>query len=178
MAQSHVPKFGNWEGENVPYTAFFENARKEKASGIRINPNDPEQNPEAFFNNGPSPDNEVPAPRFGRHRSSYDGSHRTLSSGSSSNATSVNPLKLKHHRNKSDNNNADEFSHRSVSVPKFGQWNENDPRSGDGFTVIFNKVKEEKHIAAAKFPPVPLQTTNNYQASPEKETRKKCCCLF
>lgn len=44
--RSHVPKFGNWDGDNVPYTAYFENARKEKA-GI-MNPNDPEENPEAF----------------------------------------------------------------------------------------------------------------------------------
>ncbi|XP_042067388.1 RPM1-interacting protein 4-like [Salvia splendens] len=154
----HVPKFGNWDGDNVPYTAFFENARKEKGSGVRINPNDPQQNPEAFLQ--------------------ADGSRTTMSSGSSSNATSANPvLKPNHHHKKSDSNNADDF-HRSVSVPKFGQWDEKDPRSEEGFTVIFNKVKEEKHIAAAKFPPVPLHTTNNYQPSREKETRKKCCCLF
>lgn len=64
-------------------------------------------------------------------------------------------------------------SYRSASVPKFGQWDENDPRSGEGFTVIFNKVKEEKHIAAAKFPPVPLQSAaSNYQPRQEKETKK------
>ncbi|KAG6419013.1 hypothetical protein SASPL_121221 [Salvia splendens] len=115
-------------------------------------------------------------PRFGRHRTTYeqqDGSRTTMSSGSSSNATSANPvLKPNHHHKKSDSNNADDF-HRSVSVPKFGQWDEKDPRSEEGFTVIFNKVKEEKHIAAAKFPPVPLHTTNNYQPSREKETRKQ-----
>ncbi|KAG6416477.1 hypothetical protein SASPL_123907 [Salvia splendens] len=178
----HVPKFGNWDGDNVPYTAFFENARKEKASGIRINPNDPQQNPEAFLPVAPSlsisPDNEPSPvlPRFGRHRTTYeqqDGSRTTMSSGSSSNGSSANPvLKPNHHHKKSDSNYADDFSHRSVSVPKFGQWDENDPRSGEGFTVIFNKVKEEKHIAAAKFPPVPLHITNNYQPSREKETTK------
>ncbi|KAJ0082536.1 hypothetical protein Patl1_09832 [Pistacia atlantica] len=45
---SHVPKFGNWEKDNIPYTTYFENARKEKA-GMRMNPNDPEENPEAFI---------------------------------------------------------------------------------------------------------------------------------
>lgn len=45
---SHVPKFGNWDNDNIPYTTFFENARKEKA-GVRMNPNDPEENPEAFL---------------------------------------------------------------------------------------------------------------------------------
>ncbi|PIA38131.1 hypothetical protein AQUCO_02800048v1 [Aquilegia coerulea] len=47
--RSHVPKFGNWENENVPYTAYFENARNEKDKGAKmINPNDPEENPSAF----------------------------------------------------------------------------------------------------------------------------------
>ncbi|KAI4298758.1 hypothetical protein L6164_032277 [Bauhinia variegata] len=43
--QSHIPKFGNWDTENVPYTAYFENARRER-TGLMINPNDPQQNPE------------------------------------------------------------------------------------------------------------------------------------
>lgn len=45
---SHVPKFGNWDGENVPYTAYFEKARKSNNGGKLINPNDPEENPDAF----------------------------------------------------------------------------------------------------------------------------------
>lgn len=48
---------------------------------------------------------------------------------------------------------------RVASVPKFGAWDETDPRSGEGFTAIFNKVKEEKQIAAAKFPQVPVGQT-------------------
>lgn len=47
--RSHVPKFGNWDGDNVPYTVYFENARKEKGGGVRMNPNDPEENPELFM---------------------------------------------------------------------------------------------------------------------------------
>ncbi|KAJ7549186.1 hypothetical protein O6H91_07G044300 [Diphasiastrum complanatum] len=30
------------------------------------------------------------------------------------------------------------------SVPRFGAWDANDPSSGDGFTVIFNKARDEK----------------------------------
>ncbi|KAJ6885517.1 hypothetical protein NC651_026222 [Populus alba x Populus x berolinensis] len=44
----HVPKFGGWDNDNVPYTASFDTARREK-SGRRMNPNDPEENPEAFM---------------------------------------------------------------------------------------------------------------------------------
>ncbi|PWA91391.1 Pathogenic type III effector avirulence factor Avr cleavage site-containing protein [Artemisia annua] len=53
------------------------------------------------------------------------------------------------------------YSHRSTSVPMFGAWDEKDPKSGEGFTVIFQKVKEEKHIAATKFPPIPQQPSYN-----------------
>lgn len=43
--KTHVPKFGDWDSENISYTACFENARKD---GVKRNPNDPEENPEAF----------------------------------------------------------------------------------------------------------------------------------
>ncbi|KAL9271434.1 NOI4-like protein [Drosera capensis] len=29
-------------------------------------------------------------------------------------------------------------------LPKFGEWDENDPSSAEGFTVIFNKARNEK----------------------------------
>ncbi|MCL7024503.1 hypothetical protein MKW94_014169, partial [Papaver nudicaule] len=46
--RSHVPQFGNWgNGENVLYTAYFDNARKGK-NGKIMNPNDPNENPGAF----------------------------------------------------------------------------------------------------------------------------------
>ncbi|XP_071738098.1 RPM1-interacting protein 4-like isoform X2 [Rutidosis leptorrhynchoides] len=49
MARPTVPKFGNWETEdNVPYTIFFDKARKGKTGGKMINPNDPQENPEMF----------------------------------------------------------------------------------------------------------------------------------
>lgn len=51
---------------------------------------------------------------------------------------------------------------RSASVPKFGAWDEMDPN--EGYTVIFDKVKEEKQNAATKFtaaPPKPSNSVNN-----------------
>ncbi|KAK8532439.1 hypothetical protein V6N13_131768 [Hibiscus sabdariffa] len=45
--QSHVPKFGNWEGEeNVPYTGYFDKARQGRTGGKIVNPNDPQENPD------------------------------------------------------------------------------------------------------------------------------------
>lgn len=44
--RAKVPKFGDWQNEN--YTVCFEVARKNKGTGIMINPNDPQQNPDMF----------------------------------------------------------------------------------------------------------------------------------
>ena len=40
-------------------------------------------------------------------------------------------------------------------LPKFGEWDVNDPASAEGFTVIFNKAKDEKKTgggASGRFP--------------------------
>ncbi|CAA3023830.1 RPM1-interacting 4-like isoform X2 [Olea europaea subsp. europaea] len=61
MAHSNVPKFGNWENEenDVPYTVYFDKARKNK--GVKmINPNDPQENPDMLHSFAPSP--PPPAP--------------------------------------------------------------------------------------------------------------------
>lgn len=65
---------------------------------------------------------------------------------------------------------------RAASVPMFGAWDERDPKSGEGFTVIFNKVKEEKQIAASTFPPVPAQPIN--QPNNQETNTKSKVCLF
>ncbi|KAL8482083.1 hypothetical protein ACS0TY_028288 [Phlomoides rotata] len=50
--RSNVPKFGTWEnaeGNDVPYTVYFDKARKNRGGGGKmINPNDPQENPEMF----------------------------------------------------------------------------------------------------------------------------------
>ncbi|KAK6920585.1 RIN4, pathogenic type III effector avirulence factor Avr cleavage site, partial [Dillenia turbinata] len=33
-------------------------------------------------------------------------------------------------------------------LPKFGEWDVNNPASADGFTVIFNKARDEKKGSA------------------------------
>ncbi|CAL5427203.1 unnamed protein product [Camellia sinensis] len=43
---------------------------------------------------------------------------------------------------------------RGAAVPKFGEWDESNPSSADGYTDIFNKVREEKNSAAGKAPSV------------------------
>lgn len=41
-----------------------------------------------------------------------------------------------------------------TAVPKFGDWDESDPKSADGFTHVFNKVREEKLNGQANVAPV------------------------
>lgn len=38
------------------------------------------------------------------------------------------------------------------AVPKFGDWDENDPKSAEEFTQIFELVRDKKHSGAGKVP--------------------------
>lgn len=60
----------------------------------------------------------------------------------------------------------------------FGAWDEKDPKSAEGFTVIFQKVKEEKQVAASKFPPIPQQSTYNPNTPKNNTTKAKVCSFF
>ncbi|XP_006830528.2 RPM1-interacting protein 4 [Amborella trichopoda] len=72
--RSHVPIFGTWEsGESVPYTAYFEKARKDKVVGGRmINPNDPQENPDAFMDVAPPPAPRIPEPEVLNMQAHHD----------------------------------------------------------------------------------------------------------
>ncbi|CAA6661522.1 unnamed protein product [Spirodela intermedia] len=35
-------------------------------------------------------------------------------------------------------------------LPKFGEWDVNDPASAEGFTMIFNKARDEKKTGGNK----------------------------
>ncbi|KAF3783545.1 RPM1-interacting protein 4 [Nymphaea thermarum] len=52
-------------------------------------------------------------------------------------------------------------------LPKFGEWDVNDPASAEGFTVIFNKARDEKKTGGNARP-------NN---SPMKDDKKWFCCM-
>lgn len=193
---AHVPKFGNWDNEgNVPYTLYFENARKGKgAGGKMINPNDPEENPEAFSSvaapspnrseaagrsPSPAPPPPPPHPRHERRPSDAPpplspnpyaaspyharrGGARAAGGGYSVEQSPVHP-----HSSESggyglvassvDRSRArggprgNETPTRGSAVPKFGDWDSN-PASADGYTHIFNKVREEKQTTQAGKP--------------------------
>ncbi|KAG9136933.1 hypothetical protein Leryth_024896 [Lithospermum erythrorhizon] len=193
---SHIPKFGNWDNDNVPYTAYFENARSEKSIvAPGFNPNDPQDNPEAFMHDHSRGGGDrhpvlasARAHRFNLSTeknllNSADKSNSNDSLTDSSSATRVSDRKKNPSRGfslKSRNNPSHDFSYTSASVPKFGEWDEKDPRSGEGFTVIFSKLKDEKHTAASRFPTVHPQNTNfnTNKQKKEKKWKSKICCCF
>ncbi|XVF75254.1 hypothetical protein PTKIN_Ptkin13bG0172900 [Pterospermum kingtungense] len=233
--RTHVPKFGDWDNDNLPYTTYFENARKEKA-GTRMNPNDPEENPEAFMymkgglesNCVSQPVLEVPLAvdsnnsisvdaqsrqkgpnrngsyddhkKSGRSRSHNRNRSMALESASEK-SNSDHPFM--HRRANSSQKNAraarrSSFSssistqstrgsgryqldgnnhHRTASIPKFGEWDETDPKSGEGYSAIFNKVKEEKQATSA--PPQPCNYSEYHGSkSPTPSFCSKIFCCF
>ena len=55
-------------------------------------------------------------------------------------------------------------NHQGTAIPKFGTWDVTDPKSGDGYSAIFSKVKEEKHNASSHSPSTstpPLDNCSN-----------------
>ncbi|KAK7271862.1 hypothetical protein RJT34_28106 [Clitoria ternatea] len=247
LQRSHVPKFGNWESEqDVPYTAYFDKARKVRPGSKMINPNDPEEvlvssadvppskprvhsedpnvkgsersthelqknredgDPKHFVDSPARHDNagnrsgSDSTYRYGSHgvgsadnrrrpsrqstgsehsiersplhrqakapgrdspswegKSSYDSSHGTPG------RSRLRPL-----------NRGDETPEKGASVPKFGEWDENNPASADGYTHIFDKVREEKQVGAAHVSGTPngRQYVVRNQATDDKA--QSCC---
>ena len=52
------------------------------------------------------------------------------------------------------------------TIPKFGQWDVNNPASADGFTVIFSKARDEKKA------PVNVHKTNRSTDSKDARGEK------
>ncbi|WOH05046.1 hypothetical protein DCAR_0624458 [Daucus carota subsp. sativus] len=57
-------------------------------------------------------------------------------------------------------------------LPKFGEWDVNNPASADGFTVIFAKAKDDKGGAANGGKP-----GNDVKPQNDKPKKKWCCCF-
>ncbi|KAL8151024.1 hypothetical protein V2J09_020832 [Rumex salicifolius] len=68
------------------------------------------------------------------------------------------------------------------SLPKFGEWDVNNPASGEGFTVLFNKARDEKRTnssaAANKTPPSQPKNSNNHHDPNKQNKQKKLLCCF
>nr|AFK45254.1 unknown [Lotus japonicus] len=245
MAQrSHVPKFGNWDGEdNVPYTAYFDKARKDRTGTKMINPNDPEENSDLVLDNNlppskskPGVDSEDPSGK-GSARSTYE-SHRSMADGdpkqfvdsparqandsapryggqgvgsadnrkrpsrqSTGSEYSIERSPL-HRQAKTPGrdspswegkssydsnhgtpgrsrlrpvNRGDETPEKGAAVPKFGEWDVSNPASADGFTHIFNKVREERQGGAGNALGTP-ERPHVIRSQPSND-KVQCCCF-
>lgn len=100
----------------------------------------------------------------GKNNNSYDSSHGTP--GRSFETSHATPG-----RSKLKQDNAD----RGAAVPRFGDWDENDPQSADNYTHIFNKVREEKQGNPSGSTPSRISHNTQIHNSEEKQM-KWCCC--
>ena len=57
------------------------------------------------------------------------------------------------------------------TLPKFGEWDVNDPASADGFTVIFNKAREEKKGGG---PSESVTSQRKYNDSCKENNKPRC----
>ncbi|OWM85885.1 protein NOI4-like isoform X1 [Punica granatum] len=64
-------------------------------------------------------------------------------------------------------------------LPKFGEWDVNDPASAEGFTVIFNKARDEKKTGGKPDSPGKSEVPIKSSVDPTKPPVKKwfCCVL-
>lgn len=67
------------------------------------------------------------------------------------------------------------FQPEKIIVPKFGEWDTTDAKAGDGFTVIFDRARDEKKLNTTRKTPVrivsPLQPADDLYK--ETQTRRK-----
>lgn len=60
-------------------------------------------------------------------------------------------------------------------LPKFGEWDVNDPASAEGFTVIFNKARNEKKAGGKPDSPTKDDPTYKHEAVLGKPQSVSCC---
>ncbi|XP_073296084.1 protein NOI4-like [Primulina huaijiensis] len=75
------------------------------------------------------------------------------------------------------------FSHeKGRPLPKFGEWDVNNPASADGFTVIFAKARDEKKAtgtaASIASPSPPPPSMSQPHESDNDPSKKKWLCCF
>ncbi|KAG8362930.1 hypothetical protein BUALT_BualtUnG0022200 [Buddleja alternifolia] len=72
----------------------------------------------------------------------------------------------------------DDSPDRGPAVPKFGDWDETDPAAAEGYTHIFNRVREEKNSETGKVPVMPTEASYpNGHKQYEYDNAKGCGCF-
>ncbi|XP_059290014.1 RPM1-interacting protein 4-like [Lycium ferocissimum] len=63
---------------------------------------------------------------------------------------------------------------RGAVVPKFGEWDDNDPQAAENYTEVFNKVREERHVDSGN-PGAVGRASYSTQRNQRNEKQKSCC---
>ncbi|KAI6671342.1 hypothetical protein NL676_006227 [Syzygium grande] len=66
------------------------------------------------------------------------------------------------------------------SLPKFGEWDVNNPASAEGFTVIFSKARDEKKSPNGAVENGPMSQRNDNASKREgayPPVKKRWCCF-
>ncbi|KAK1355998.1 hypothetical protein POM88_049254 [Heracleum sosnowskyi] len=143
-----VPQFGNWEGEtNLPYTVFFDEARKAKNGGKMINPNDPMDYPGMFpYSPKASPPRATNAPEQPIDRRAV---RTTL--------VDTSPSR--------QNGDVKKFSdNQRPVVPQFGNW---DGQGNIPYTIYFDEARKSKLGGKMVNPNDPMEYPGMFPSSPQ-----------
>lgn len=175
-ARSKVPQFGAWNGgENVPYTACFDNARRNKSAGTEPVSVEPQLNRDVGAAN---------KPRSEQRSTKEDGHLRHASRGSvGSMAASErqgrqtpggqSPLHPKGGKTPSkQGSRGGQNPEKMATIPPFGVWNQ-DPSQAEGFTGTFERAKVERQTPLHKNAPSSYQR----QTPQSNQEAKKGCCF-
>ncbi|CAA3007387.1 Hypothetical predicted protein [Olea europaea subsp. europaea] len=72
----------------------------------------------------------------------------------------------------------DDTPDHSLALPKFGDWDETNPASTEGYSQIFSRVREEKHSNAGNVPAAPTETSySNGEKQYGNDNPKVCGCF-
>ncbi|XP_027333277.1 protein NOI4-like [Abrus precatorius] len=69
------------------------------------------------------------------------------------------------------------YEQQGRPLPKFGEWDVNDPASAEGFTVIFNKARDEKKTGGGASQRITSQRRNGSRKDDDKSGKKKWLCF-
>ncbi|XP_031105963.1 protein NOI4-like [Ipomoea triloba] len=70
------------------------------------------------------------------------------------------------------------MAEKGLPLPKFGEWDVNDPASAEGFTVIFNKARNEKRTGDKPESPPKSDSEFKHRAVLGKPQSKRWfCCV-
>ncbi|XP_076950789.1 RPM1-interacting protein 4-like [Bidens hawaiensis] len=69
----------------------------------------------------------------------------------------------------------DDSPDNGVAVPRFGDWDDNNPSSGENYTHIFNKVREERVTGSPMVSGTDARP--NYNIQRNQKPTNKCCCF-